>query len=230
VYETTPDAVEDGGGVAPEAGEGWQGPSQDEWNQLVGFQQNVTPFLSELAQALQQDQPNYEAGQTGDYSQQPQEPDFDPFDPESVQQYIQAQVSQGVESALDPYSGVLGLVATREGEALAHKELESLRSDVGQFDQDTALLIASGMIDQGREPGEALRASAEFARDYEAKVRADAVEAYKKELQTLASGGDVPAGDGRSAEVPPKTPTGQDRYKAAVENALARHRASGIVG
>lgn len=221
-YEVPDDGGEDGG-TGEEGGDAeWQ-PSREEWDQMVGFRNETAPFIGELAQVLNQvgEDPNYGQQQV----QQPQEPEFDPFDPESVQQYIQHNIQQGVEQALDPYSGVLGLVATREGEALAKKELETIRGEVGDFDQDAALLVASGLIDQGHDPSEALRVAAQYTRDYEARVQQSALEKYKQELQGLSDGtGEVPAGQGSGAEHQIPVPTGQDRYREAVENALARRR------
>jgi hypothetical protein len=232
LYETTADSYEGeaGGdeGEAPVPEGGWPGPSQDEWNDLVGFRQEVTPFLGELANVLNQvEQPQYGQQQQPQYGQDPyaqQEPEFDPFDSNSVQQYIQQNIQQGVQQALDPYSGVLGLVATREGEQLAKNELDTIKSEVGDFDQDAALLVASGLIDQGQDPSQALRTSAEYVRDYEAKIRASEREKYQQELQGLSGRGDVPAGAGNGAEPTIPIPTGQDRYRVAVENALARRR------
>lgn len=219
---------EEGTPEAPVEAEDWQGPSQDEWDNLVGFQQQVTPFLSELAQALQEMPP--EQQQQYGQPQQPQEPEFDPFDPTSVQAYINQNVQHGVEQALEPYSGVLGIVASREGEQMAHAELEKIRTEVGDFDKDTAFLVASGLIDQGYEPAQALRRAAEFSRGVETRIREDERKRYTSEVSNLAGGnGDVPAGGG-TAEQAAGVPTGQDKYRVAVQRALANRNPSMPIG
>ena len=222
LQEVSEDGEEYGGEVVDDA---WSGPSQDDWQNVVGFQQQVAPFLGELAQALQ-------AEQQQQYQQQPQyqEPEFDPWDPDSVQSYISQNIQSGVEQALEPYSGILGIVASREGEQMATAELEKIRGEVGDFDTDTAFLVASGLIDQGHDPSLALRRAAEFSREVETRIREDERKKYISEIQNVSnSRGDVPVG-GTPAEGQPPVPTGQDRYRVAVNRWLANRRPSMPIG
>lgn len=223
---------EEGGGSSEE----WSGPSQEEWQNLVGFQQQVTPFISELAQALQEGnapaaEPQYTGGQPG-YGEAQGPPEFDPWDPSSVQGYIQQGIQQGIQQAMEPYSGILGIVASREGEQLAHSELQRIEAEMGSFDKDTAFLVASGLIDQGHDPAQALRRAAEFSKQMEARIREDERAKYTNEIKQISSGsGDLPAGQG-AAETVPTTPGqgGAEKYQAAIERALANGRPSMPVG
>lgn len=207
----------------PEAA--WTGPSQDEWTAMTQFQQQVTPFLQSVAQAIDegyqpQVQPEVEEG-----------PDFDPLDPDSMQAYIQQNIERGVAEALTPFQGVLGMVASERGEQLAKDELELVKSEIGEFDQDLAFLVSSGMVaDPNVDPGYALRQGATFARDHEAKIRADERAKVTEELRGLSGApGEIPAGQGSATDIT-KVPTGPMRYHEAIARGLARRRPSQPVG
>jgi hypothetical protein len=215
-------------------------PSQDEWQQVTGFIQGAAPILEALAQSYQQQQ--YQQPQGYDpYQQQYQQPqyqqpeeEFDPFEPESVQRYIQQQVAmgvqQGMQQSLGPYEGLMGMVASQQGETLARNELDSIRSEIGNFDEDAAFLVASGLIEQGGDPSMALRQSAQFAQEWESRIRTDAVEQYKKELQNLQGApSETPVGGASAANVE-GVPTGQGRYEEAIRRALARRHPTMPVG
>jgi hypothetical protein len=201
---------------------GWDGPSQEDWQSVVGFQQQVAPFLSELAGALQTEQ-----GQ-----QQPQGPEYDPWDEDSVRNYIGSNIQQGINQALEPYAGILGLVASQEGEKLAHSELDKIKEEVGDFDRDTAFLIASGLIDQGHDPAAALRRAAEFSKEVESRIRADERKKYEGDVARVAgSRGDVPT-NGQPAEISRTPPGGggQEKYLEAVQRAIANRHPSMPIG
>jgi len=220
---------EDGG----QGSEEWSGPSQEEWQGLVGFQQQVTPFLSELAQALQDPGQGYNDAQGYQpQEQQPQQPEFDPWDPNSVQGFIQQGIQEGIQQALGPYSGILGIVASREGEQMAHDELDKIRAEVGDFDKDTAFLVASGLIDQGHDPAAALRQGAQFSKEMEARIRADERQKYTGEIKQIATGsGDLPAGQGAAEQVSgPPGQGGAEKYELVIRNALANGHPTMPVG
>jgi hypothetical protein len=224
---TEPEAEE------PEAPSAWA-PSQDEWGQVTGFINAAAPILQQIAyqqQMAQQQgyapQQQYQQG----YEQQPQyqeQEEFDPFDPESVQRYIaqqvQDQAAQMFQSSLGPYEGLLGMVASQQGEQLARSELDTIRGELGEFDEDAAFLVASGLIEQGGDPSIALRQSAQYAQEWESRIRADEREKYKGELQNLQSAPrETPVG-GASAANEEGIPRGQGRYEEAIRRALAnRH-------
>jgi len=209
----------------------WSGPTQEEWQQQQAWTQQVTPFLSELANALQQPQQE-QYGQQQQYQADPAQDQFDPWDPNSMQGYINQGIQQGIQQAMEPYSGILGIVASREGEQLAHNELAKIEQELGAFDKDTAFLVASGLIDQGHDPAAALRKAAEFSKQMESRIREDERTKYNNEIKTISSGrGDLPAGQGSAEQfTPPPGLGGSEKYAAAIERALANGHPSMPVG
>ena len=202
--------------------------SQDDWQQTQQFIQAAAPILQQIVQQQQPDP--YDEYQQQAYQQQqfqPQE-EFDPFDPESVQRYIQQSVQQGLQQGLQqslgPYEGLMGMVACQQGEQLARQELDTIKAELGEFNEDSAFLIASGLIEQGGDPGQALRQSAQFAKEWESQVRADEREKYKQELQNLQGApSETPMGSASAAnEV--GVPTGKGRYEEAIRRALANRQ------
>jgi len=205
-----------GGGDEYEAddAEEWEGPTQEEWQSAMQFQQQAGPVLQQLGQYLTLPDP-YE----GQYEEEGEE--FDPYDADSVQNYIGAQIQSGINEALGPFQGLLGSIASREGETLAKGELENIAREVGDFDRDNAFLIANGMIEQGQDPAHALRLAAQHSKEYEDRIRADEREKYRAELENLA-GAPRETGTGSfSATEGPSVPTGPDRYRIAVERRMA---------
>jgi hypothetical protein len=199
-------------------------PSQDEWQQTQQFIQAAAPILQQLTQ-----QPDpYDEYQQQAYQQPQFEEEFDPFDPESVQRYIQQSVAQGLQQGLaqnlGPYEGLLGMVASQQGEALARQELDTIRGELGDFNEDAAFLVASGLIEQGGDPGQALRQSAQYAQEWETQIRSDEREKYKQELQNLQGApSETPMGSASAAnEV--GVPTGKGRYEEAIRRALANRQ------
>lgn len=223
VVEPVGEVVEPVGEGEPES---WS-PDRDQWEQTQRFIQQAAPFLDQLSQQLYQQQQGYSQQQPG-YQEQPED-DFDPFDPESVQNYIARNIQQGVQQHLAPYEGLLGMVASDQGERLARTELEQIKSEVGEFDQDSAFLIASGLIEQGSDPGTALRQAAQFSQGFEKKIRADEREKYKQELAGLAG---APAETPASSAAAPveEVPTGRGRYEEAIRRALANRAPVNPVG
>lgn len=201
----------------PEPQASWS-PSQEEWERLTQFMGQAAPLVAEIARERSE-------MYTDPGPQPPSGEDFDPFDPDSVQNYIQESVQYGVTQALQqnfaPYEGVLGMVASQQGEALARQELEKIQGEIGEFDHDSAFLVASGMIEQGVDPVRALRQAAGYARETEERIRADERERYKSELQKLASAPtQAPAGSANGDQID-SVPTGKGRYEEAVRRALA---------
>lgn len=198
-------------------------PSQDEWQQTQQFIQAAAPILQQLTQPPDP----YDEYQQQAYQQQPEE-EFDPFDPESVQRYIQQSVQQGLQQGLQqslgPYEGLMGMVASQQGEQLARQELDTIKGELGEFNEDSAFLIASGLIEQGNDPGQALRQSAQYAKEWETQIRSDEREKYKQELQNLQGApSETPMGSASAAnEV--GVPTGKGRYEEAIRRALANRQ------
>lgn len=230
-YETTEDAPnEPDGGGAPDAPDtdgaleqaAWAGPSQEEWQALTQFQTAATPILQNLHEILSAplDENDYgnAAVQQGQYQQQPGlEEEWDPFDQDSVARIVDARL----QAALEPFQGLLGMVATEKGEALARSELDTIRNEVGEFDNDTAFLVASGLIESGHDPATALRQAASYAQQYEQRIREDERKKVTEELTALRDAprdGAIGAQPG-TENVP--TPTGANRYEFAIRRALA---------
>ncbi len=202
----------------------WVGPSREEWEATQRFVNAATPFLSELAQGYYAQQ-----GQPPQQQQTAPEEEFDPYDPDSIRNYVNTGVRSAVDEALSPYTGMLSYVATRESQQTAEQELQRLQEQVGAFRQDPALLIAAPMIDAGYPAQEALLAAAQYMYGMEQEIRNEAREAYKKELQELSSAPRTGAA-GHDAQEMDNIPTGPDRYQVAVERALARRRGTLPVG
>lgn len=195
----------------------WEGPSQDEWQRLTAFQEQAMPILGSLSEILnapdddQQQQPQQQAQPGFDAD------DYDPYDPAQMSQLVAAQVAQ----ALQPLQGLLGVVATDKGEQLARGELETIRGELGEFDNDTAFLVASGLIESGADPSSALRQAAQYAQSYEQKIRADERQKVQAELTNMATApNEMPIGGASAVGVPP-TPTGAGRYEQAIRRHLA---------
>lgn len=199
----------------------WGGPSREEWDQTQTYLAQMAQAIPELygsINGLQQPQAQQEA---------PVEPELDPFDPASVSAYMDFKMEQRLNAAfeenLGPFQGLLGMMASEKGEALAKQELESIRGDIGEFDQDTAYLIASGIIERGGDATQALRSAATHAHEFESKIRANEREKYQEELKRLGQAPGESVGGATSTENE-TIPTGPNRYQEAVDRALARRR------
>lgn len=227
IINETSEGYDEGGGGGEEGYEGddggdeeWAGPSQEEWQQMVQYQQQTGPVLAQLGQYLN-DTSGLDLNQYQGYEQpQQQEEEFDPYDAESVQSYIGRSVQQGIEQALGPFQGILGTVASREGENMAKAELDRIAEDVGDFDRDNAFLVASSLIESGGDPAQSLRQAAQHSRDFEARIRADEREKYRAELEQLAGAPREATTGSSSATENLGVPTGPDRYRIAVQRAL----------
>lgn len=199
----------------------WQGPSQEEWEQAQQFQQAAGPILQQMAM-------NMGLVQNPQAQQQAQQapPELDPFDPNSVSRYIDYQVDQRTSS----YDNMMQLVEADQGERLARAELERLHGEVGNFDDDTALVIASGLLDQGVPPNQALQHAAGLLRAHEDKVREDERQKHGIQMQALHEAPrEGPAGQGIAQETA-RVPTGKNRYEDVVESFLASRRPGMPIG
>lgn len=202
----------------PEAPASWA-PPEDEWKQVQQFISQSAPLLGQLGEVL--NQPN-DPGE--------QEIDFDPFDPDSVQKFIDARAESIASKQMEPFRGLLGMLSVREGEALAKAELDKVGAEIGEFDKDTAFLIASGLIDQGGDPGQALRQAASHAKDFESRVRQDERAKVEAEIKGLGQAPNETGIGSTTAETPQQVPTGPGRYEEAIQRALANRRAGMPVG
>lgn len=220
-----PDDGGDGGGApppepapepepTPAASETWQ-VSREDWEQTQQYLRAVGEALPQLYQRMES--LNAPAQAT------PEEPQYDPFDPESVESYIGRNVERLFSERLQPYEGLLGMVAAKEGETLARTELASLESRIGNFDHDNAFMVASGLIEQGRDPNQALQTAAQHTYEFEQRIRADERARYTAEMNGIVDAPRETVGGATPSEIE-KVPTGPDRYKIAVDRVLARRQ------
>jgi hypothetical protein len=191
---------------------------QEEWD---GTQQ----FLTQVAQQMQAAEQGYPEDYEQGYEQeQYQLPELDPFDPDSVQQYVSTvaamQAQQIVQEALGPLEPLLGHMAESEGEKLARETLDGYASEMGEFDRDQAVLMAQGLLQQGYDAEYALQLAAERTREYEAAIRANEREAYQQHLETISNAPTQQAAGGAAASEVEGVPTGPKRYEIAVRRAL----------
>lgn len=232
--EFSPEPVETESAPSPEAVESPWSPAREEWEQVTRFVGAAAPVLGQIAQAMQH------GYQQPAYQQQPYEPEpapnFDPFEPETVRNYIRAEIDRGVEeglrSGLEPYGPLLETVASTEGERQARAVLENLSSSVGAFDEDAAMILAAGLMGQGSvAPDHALRVSAQYLHELETRVREDERSRYMKEIENLSNApSEHPVAGTPGATEMESVPTGPDRYKIALDRAMARRNAGLPVG
>lgn len=187
----------------------WTGPSQEEWQRTQDFLGAAGPILQEL----------YEKAQPA--PDPTVEQPFDPFDPASVKAYIDQTAQARASEMLAPYEPILGMVAQDRGETMAREAIESFREEVGDFDEDAALLVGSALMNPNTNPDVALRQAAEWARDFEAGIRADEREKYKAEIGQIAQAPNESPTGGLTTVPVPKVPTGARRYHEVVERVLA---------
>lgn len=200
--------------AAPEGAEQWVGPTQEEWQQAQQFQAAATPILQQIAN-------NMGLGQQQQQQAAPTAPELDPFDPNSVKAYIDHGIKEGTKN----YEGMLRLVEAQQGEALARQELDRLHAEVGEFDDDTALMIAAGLLDQGVQPNQALGQAGQMLRTHEEKIRAAERERHGIALQTHNEAPREAAASTGIAQEESRVPVGKDRYESAVNNFLASRKA-----
>ncbi len=214
---------------APEA-PAWEGVSQADWEGTQQFIAAAMPFLQNLAAREQQEQ---FAAQQSAQPQLDQLPDWDPFDENVVQQHFDQRVSQAVEQALGPYQGLLGHIAQDTSQREAEAALGQLHESVGEFDRDAALLIAAPMIDSGQDARQSLQVAAQYMHELEQRIREDERTKVQQGFQDLQGAGQGGA-PGNSPGVPATeldtVPTGPDRYRVAMERAMARRSGGFPVG
>lgn len=192
-------------------------PPQEEWGQITQFVSQSAPILQQLAELVNAD-PNEGA--------EPSFEDYDPFDPESVQRMIDARAQAIADAQLSPFKGLLGMLSQREGEALARAELERITGEVGEFDKDTAFMVASGLIDQGMDPAQALRQGATYTKEFESRVRQDERTKVEQELRARGEAPHEPPVGTTTGEPGQPVPTGPGRYEEAIQRAMSRMRPS----
>lgn len=240
-----PESGDGGGAPAPEAAPPPEpeaaAPEIPAWAQpLIDFQTGAAPVLEQLSAALQYD-PGAEGAAWGQgppealYDAQTGQPlqdagpRYDPFDPDSVNGYIEHAVGSTVERILNerlgPMEPLLGHIAQTEGERIARERLTSLQESVGAFDQDQAVLISQSLLQQGVGGNEALEYAAKQVKGFEDRIRADERAKVEEHYRTIAGAPrQAPNGGAVGSEnAPPPDPRGGvEKYTIAVNRAMGQ--------
>ena len=199
----------------PEAATPAWTPSQEEF---AALQQSV-------AQIAQQFQPQPEVQQAPQFLQQ--DPDTGEYgiDPNALQQYIDWQVQQGVQSRIGAYEPALNQTVADRGEQVISQHLETLKGKVGDFDPAIAREIAEGLAARpGADPYRALEEGARRANAFLTQVKQQAVEEYKQQLSNIGEARpDGPAaGSAIQGFEPKRDSQGRIKYDDVVDNWVAR--------
>jgi len=215
------DQGDPGGAVGDPQTDAWA-PSRDEWEQTQRYLQATAPVITQMYEAMQQQGGQQQGGQEqGQYQ-------YDPFDERSVAEFVQQQVALGMEQArgemLGPLEPLLGHIAETEGERMARAELDRITQEIGEFDQDQAVMLAQGLIQPGVDPSHVLRYAAQHVHAFEERIRADERAKYEEFLREKGGAPNAAGAAGGAAYEEEGVPTGRDKYVTAVNNALARRR------
>lgn len=193
--------------------EPWTGPSREEWEAQQQFVQNAAPILGQIADAMQ-----YTQQAMPPEPQRPAEPPpLDPFDPESVRNFIDYEV----RSRTGDYDALMQLTMAEQGERLARQELERLQGEVGPFDNDTALMMAAGMLHEQADPTQAMRMAAQYVQSYEDRIRADERAKYGVQLQENHQAPRETSANTAALGEAPQVPSGPNRYEEVVARYMA---------
>lgn len=158
-------------------------PDRDEWNQIVQTNQYLAQILAEA-------------------QQQPDEPADVPdpsLDPAGYADYIRDSVMQAVAPIVQP-------ARAQAAEQQVTQWFDQAQAKVGEFDRDHAAYVAHGFMPRDPNTGEVIRGyeqqaiqqAAQYTAERDAKLAKAAgeaaVEAYKKQLETVAGARGEPAG------------------------------------
>lgn len=216
-------AASDPAGAIEDPAASWA-PSREEWERTQEFLSQAGPLLGQIANRVFADPspaPQQDPSQGG-YA-------YDPFDENSVADFIEARISAGLEQGraemLGPMEPLLGHIAEVEGERLARAELSAIQEELGEFDHDQAVLLAQGLLRPGVDPSAALRYAAQTVVAYEKGIREDERKKYEEFLRTKGGAPPAEGASGAAAGEEDAVPTGPQRYEIAVRRALARRNA-----
>lgn len=121
-------------------------------------------------------------------------------DPE-LAEYVENLVEQRFAERLGDFEPVLGMVAEREGAALAEGYLSNIEQQIGEFSHDHAHAIATGLANAGASPQEALYQAALMQREFEANLMTRAYQSYETQLSNGQSASAEPGVSGAANEV-----------------------------
>lgn len=182
-------------------------------------------FQEMLAEAERQEIASREAAA----AQQANElPAWDPFDPEVVKAHNLAamrEVLGPLIEAIQPALEQTEKTRMSEGRTEATELLEGYKAELGDFDNDRAILSASRYMNQGLEPEAALERAAQEEATYVKGIEDRAYARFRDPAQNLADTAAEPSGGaGAAAEVSvhPGKPGARLDYKTELRGSLAR--------
>jgi hypothetical protein len=157
----------------------------------------------------------------------PEPPRWDPMDPEGVGNYLNHTFGQMLDERLAPLMPLMETFAESQGEQVANQQFDQIEQQIGAFDRAQALDRALWMIESASiPPQQAIQYAAQEQRQFEEKIRQEAVAAYEQRVAgALGAEGDIPAG-GAGAERDEPLPYGRGNsrqvYREAARRSLAR--------
>src|SRR5262245_58388653 len=109
----------------------WGGPSQQESQQVTNALATLAPYGPVLDQIA-----NVMYSSAEQQPQQPEQvlPEYDPFDPDSAQAYIQQAIDQGIEARVAPIEMQHQVAQMQQGQRIAQDRLTAISAEIGKFD------------------------------------------------------------------------------------------------
>lgn len=231
-----------GAGAGGEGGAGGDGGfalTQEMWDELVGRTEQSTGFVTEVMQAIEEEQ-RAAAAATARTAEQERIAGLDWTDPQAalgeIERRAQAIADQRFEQQFGPYRHLLDEVAQTRGEAMVKDELDVIAKGdpargiegIGEFDRDQALLLSNAFLANDVPAEQAFRQAAIITQQNEQKLRQAGVDAY---LEKMKAAGDAPAepylGGGAAREGNELTydPRSSDKYEVVARQWAERRAA-----
>lgn len=179
-------------------------------DQLAQAFQSLLPYMPALDRVARL--MNGEPQDTGEQGQAL--PEWDPFEPESVEKYIQGRIDRELGERLAPVEQYMDTQMEQVGLARADQILDGLAADpnIGDFDRGAAHLLADTLVTRmGRDPVSALTDAAAHLAQVEKAAEKRGEERYKQSLQAVGTAArEAGIGSGTAATEVVKPPTGSD--------------------
>lgn len=154
----------------------------------------------------------------------PQLPEYNVFDPDSVRAHATAGLQEMFEREIGPLRELLGTFAEERGRVEATKALDAVAGEIGEFNRDQAVREAAWLVSQGVNPRQAIRQAAESTRQFEEKIRSEAIAAHVAAQTAMHDPANLePSGGGSSATEIATVRTGPGRYKQTLKDSMERH-------
>lgn len=222
-FETVLDGDVGADPTPPAPPAGWQGPSQEEWQNVMGFQSLILDALAEDTD-------------TGD----PVTPDLPNLtDPAQARAFMETVANQRAEQLYKerfaPFEPILNDVAKEKGKEMVVGELDRIakgdpasgRAGIGEFDREQATIVAQAYFAQGIPADKAIRLAAENTLAHEQRIRASSLGAERQQMQHRFDAGWEPRAGARAGEETPPVPSGRDKYEQIAADWLAKSQTRG---